>query len=80
MLGELNSARLPAFHRLDLRVSRSMPVSWGSFAVHVDLLNVCNRTNVRSIDLYYDAAGGVFYRTTAYQSPFLPVVGLTADF
>ncbi len=79
-LGELNSARLPAYHRLDLRLGRSLPVSWGTFSLHVDLLNVTNRANVRSVDLSYDPAAGLFYRTTSYQTPFLPVVGLTAEF
>ena len=79
-LGALNSARLPAYHRLDLRLSRSVPVTWGSLAMHVDLLNVYNRANVRSIDLYFEPAEGVYYRTTAYQSPFLPVVSLSAEF
>jgi hypothetical protein len=80
VLGGLNSARLPACHRLDLRLSRSVPVSWGRLGVHVDLLNVYNRTNVRSVDLYFEPAEGVYYRTTAYQSPFLPVVGVSAEF
>lgn len=79
-VGELNSARLPAFHRLDLRISRSVPVSWGRIGVQVDLLNVYNRSNVRSVDLYYDEAEHAYFSSTAYQSPFLPVVAVTVDF
>ncbi|MBI1950126.1 MAG: TonB-dependent receptor [Acidobacteria bacterium] len=80
VLGELNSARLPAYHRLDLRLSRLVPVAWGQLGVHVDLLNVYNQANVRSVDLYFEPADGAYYRTTAYQSPFLPVVAVSAEF
>ncbi|MBI1951600.1 MAG: hypothetical protein HYS34_09595, partial [Acidobacteria bacterium] len=80
VLGELNSARLPAYHRLDLRLSRLVPVAWGRLGVHVDLLNVYNQANVRSVDLYFEPADGAYYRTTAYQSPFLPVVAVSAEF
>lgn len=80
IIGDLNSERLPAFHRLDLRLSRSVPVSWGRIAVQVDFLNVYNRSNVRSVDLYYDDAEHAYFSSTAYQSPFLPVVAVSAEF
>lgn len=80
IIGDLNSERLPAFHRLDLRLSRSVPVSWGRIAVQVDLLNVYNRSNVRSVDLFYDDTEHAYFSSTAYQSPFLPVVSLNAEF
>jgi vitamin B12 transporter len=78
--GELNAARLPAYGRLDLRVGRSRPLSWGRIEVHLDLLNVTARANVRRVDLRYDAASGVYLRTVSYQSPFLPVFGVSASF
>ncbi len=79
-LGGLNEARLPAYSRLDLRLGRSLPVAWGQLSVRLDLLNVYNRANVRSLDLSYDPSTGQFYRTTYYQSPFLPVFSLSAEF
>jgi len=80
IIGDLNGDRLPAFHRLDLRLSRSVPVSWGRIAVQVDFLNVYNRSNVRNVDLYYDEAEHAYFKATYYQSPFLPVVSLNAEF
>lgn len=79
-LGELNSGRLPAYHRLDLRLSRLVPVAWGRLGVHVDLLNAYNRANVRSVDLYFEPAAGAYYQTTSSQSPFLPVIAVSAEF
>jgi len=57
-----------------------VPVAWGRLGVHVDLLNVYNRANVRNVDLYFEPAAGAYYRTTSYQSPFLPVVAVSAEF
>ncbi len=79
-LGDLNGARLPAYSRLDLRLGRSLPAAWGLLSVRLDLLNVYNRANVRSVDLSYDPSTGMFYRTTYYQSPFLPVFSVSAEF
>ncbi len=80
LLGDLNGARLPAYGRLDLRLGRSIQAAWGLLDVRLDLLNVSNRANVRSVDLSYDPSTGQFYRTTYYQSPFLPVLSLSAEF
>jgi hypothetical protein len=35
---------------------------------------------VRSVDLYFEPAAGAYYRPTSYQSPFLPVVAVSAEF
>jgi len=80
LLGDLNGARLPAYGRLDLRLGRAIQAAWGLLDVRLDLLNVSNRANVRSVDLTYDPSTGQFYRTTYYQSPFLPVFSLSAEF
>jgi len=79
-LGDLNGARLPAYGRLDLRLGRSLRPAWGLLSVRLDLLNVYNRANVRSVDLSYDPSTGLFYRTTYFQSPFLPVFSVSAEF
>jgi len=79
-LGQLNGARLPIYNRLDLRFTRSIPVSWGRLRLAVDLLNVYDRRNVRSIELAYDESVPMFYRISRGQSPFLPVFALTAEF
>jgi hypothetical protein len=61
-------------------VTRTLPAAWGRLSVRLDLLNVYNRANVRSIDLSYDPTTGLFSRTTYYQSPFLPVFSMSAEF
>jgi len=80
ILGDLNGARLPAYGRLDLRLGRSLVASWGVLDFRLDLLNVLNRRNVRSIDLSFEPSAVTFYETTYYQSPFLPVLGVSAEF
>ena len=80
VLGRLNGARLPAYERLDLRLERALPASWGRLGFRLDLLNVLNRPNVRSIDLTFDPSAGAFYETVFYQCPFLPVFSLKTEF
>jgi hypothetical protein len=80
ILGDLNGSRLPAYGRLDLRVGRSILAAWGVLEFRLDLLNVLNRRNVRSIDLSFEPSAATFYETTYYQSPFLPVLGVSAEF
>ncbi len=47
VLGELNGERLPAYHRLDLRVSRSFPTRrLGTVELFVDVQNVYDRDNL----------------------------------
>jgi hypothetical protein len=79
-LGKLNDARLPIYHRLDLRLARSVRLSKGTMSFYVELLNVYNRGNVRSVDLTLDDDTHRFYRAIRYQTPFLPAFGLAADF
>jgi hypothetical protein len=51
LLGPLRSARLPAYHRLDLRASRSWPVGRGELTFFVDVQNVYDRGNAAGFDL-----------------------------
>ena len=52
--GHLNSERLPAYHRLDLRASRSIPVKRGELRFFVDIQNVYNRKNASGFDVRID--------------------------
>ena len=79
-VGELNAVRLPAYHRLDLRLSRALPTDWGHLDLFVELLNVLNRENVRSVEVTRDPLSNGFIRTVDYQAPFLPVFGIAASF
>jgi hypothetical protein len=80
ILGDLNEARLPAYQRLDLRLARAIPAAWGLLNFRLDLLNVLNRWNVRSIDLSFEPTTATFQETTYYQAPFLPVFSVSAEF
>ncbi|MBI5494415.1 MAG: TonB-dependent receptor [Deltaproteobacteria bacterium] len=74
--GALYSARIPAFHQLDVRVDYKM--AFDSFLVnlYVDLINFYNRKNPET--LVWDFR----YRESAPLAllPFLPVLGLSAEF
>lgn len=44
--GKTNSERLPAYHRLDIRIERVKNHSWGSFTFFTDLLNAYGKENI----------------------------------
>jgi hypothetical protein len=81
--GPTNSARLPVFHQLDLRVDRTWVFDTFSFMIYVDVQNVYNRVNANSfaqfglppVNYSYD-----FRQQTYFPGlPILPVLGLQAD-
>lgn len=45
--GELNSERLPFYHRLDLRAEYARPTGYGMWSLFVDVLNAYNARNVQ---------------------------------
>ncbi len=68
LFGELNSARLPVYHRLDFTVKRTVPVKrHGFMELSFSLYNTYNRHNL----FYFDVSN---YRIQ-YQLPVLPVLG-----
>ncbi|HLE85460.1 MAG TPA: TonB-dependent receptor [Thermoanaerobaculia bacterium] len=50
VLGPLRGDRLPAYHRLDLRVSRSWELARGRLSAYLDLQNLYDRENARGFD------------------------------
>jgi hypothetical protein len=55
-LGQRNSARYPSYQRLDVRASRTVATSRGTFSFFFDVTNILNRDNVRSTgDIRYGA-------------------------
>lgn len=44
--GKINSERLPAYHRMDVRVERLKHYSWGSVSLYSDILNFYNQENI----------------------------------
>ena len=74
--GETNSARVPPFHRLDLRISKSFIYQRWRWGLFLELFNAYNRENVLDVDYSRD------YREerNVHQLPLLPYGGLTVEF
>ncbi|MEJ2217299.1 MAG: TonB-dependent receptor, partial [Gemmatimonadota bacterium] len=81
--GPLRSMRLPAYHRLDLRVTHDFRVRGNPLHAFVDFFNLYGRTNLASYDF-----GGTFVdgrvimerRNGQTLLPFLPTFGLRYEF
>lgn len=73
---ETNSDRLPAYHRLDLRVSKIFQFSGWKLGVFLELLNTYNRKNL----LDYRYSEDYKTRDNINQLPILPYLGITAEF
>ena len=82
-VGELNTLRLPAYHRLDFRASRNFNVGSGMLQVYLDIFNLYNRTNLRGYSFFPEVTRG---RVTVRQAPgeemlpILPTIGLRWEF
>ena len=91
----LNSARLPAYHRLDLRVGYTTLWQGQPVEVYLDLINVYNRKNVVSykyvIDVFEPSGEGlpislrppaepILYLEPVYMLPFIPSLGFNFTF
>lgn len=55
-LDQLNAARTPAYHRLDVRVDRALRVAGISGRVYFDIQNIYNRTNLYGFTWTQDPA------------------------
>ena len=82
-IGDLNELRLPAYHRLDFRVSRNFNIGGGLLQAYLDVFNLYNRTNLRGYAFSPRVAGGRFsvLRTPGEEMlPILPSIGLRWEF
>ncbi|HXI13341.1 MAG TPA: TonB-dependent receptor [Thermoanaerobaculia bacterium] len=85
VVGPMNAARFPAYHRVDLRVSRHLATSVGGFGFFVELFNVLNQENVTRVDGYdftIDQSTGVVVSEAREMSVvgILPSFGVTYQF
>jgi hypothetical protein len=81
--GVVNSARLPPYHRLDVRVRRHFGGAASQLAVYAEVRNLYNRGNVRryEVDGWVGRDGEiVVLRTPITWLSILPSVGLRWDF
>jgi len=90
----VNAGRLPAYHRLDLRLTYKTGWRGAGLTVYLDLINVYNRKNV--VEYQYvvevEAIEGVLpgairppaepllYREPVYMFPFIPSLGFNVSF
>ena len=78
VLGDRNSSRYPAYHRLDLSFRRISVKSWGSITPYVNLVNVYNRRNVLFYFFEYERSPAV--RSGVSMFPVLPTFGVEVRF
>ena len=76
IFAETNSDRLPAYHRLDLRVSKTFQFSAWNLGIFLELLNTYNRQNLLDFNYSDDCQT----REDVNQLPILPYLGITAEF
>jgi outer membrane receptor protein involved in Fe transport len=85
-VSNLNTARLPAFIRLDLRLSWRPRGSAGRWLFYLDVINATNRDNVGQLDprLAYDPASTLDQPRLTLEPtaalPFLPSIGVRFRF
>lgn len=73
---ETNSDRLPPYHRLDLRVSKIFQFGSWKLGAFLELLNTYNRKNLLDFNYSEDCQT----RNDINQLPFIPYLGITAEF
>jgi hypothetical protein len=80
----LNSARLPAFARLDLRLTFRPPWSGGRWQIYLDVINVLDRENAGILDPRLehdpDSPRPRIREERVASIPFLPSVGVRFSF
>jgi len=76
VLGEVNSARQPAFHQLDLRVDKLFLLDTFKLTAYLDLQNVYNRANSEFTVYNHDFSESA----TVAGIPVLPSLGVKAEF
>lgn len=76
LFGETNSERIPPFHRLDIRISKSFIYQRWRWGIFVELLNAYNRKNVLDVDYNWDYT----VERNVHQLPLVPYLGLTVAF
>jgi hypothetical protein len=79
----LRAQRLPAYHRLDFRLTRTISFRGGTLQAYLDLMNLYNRANLRSWDYSASYEGGLLtvQRLNGQELlPLLPTLGLKWEF
>lgn len=78
--GDINSERLPLYHRLDLRAEYKRPTGYGMWSMFVDLLNAYDQKNIQGISSTPDRIGGDMRVTRAEGLEIFPSIGFKVQF
>ncbi len=78
--GRRNSTRLPDYHRLDLRASRTWTLRTGTLGFFVDVQNAYDRGNVAGFDFMIDEELGTLMPNPEQWAGILPSLGLSFEF
>ena len=73
---EINSARLPPYHRLDVKLSKAFRFNSWEMSLFLELLNAYNRKNL--LDFSYN--DDYTEKDEIYQFPIIPYLGITTEF
>jgi hypothetical protein len=73
---EINSARLPPYHRLDVKISKAFRFNSWEMSLFLELLNAYNRKNL--LDFSYN--DDYTEKDEIYQFPIIPYLGITTEF
>ena len=74
--GELNSERLPLYHRLDLRASRAWALRKGRLTFYLDVQNLYDRENLAGFDLAVDEDEGTAELEPEHWPGLFPSIGV----
>lgn len=80
VFGPLNSQRLPDYHRLDLRASRSWALRSGRLTFYVDVQNLYDRENLAGFDLAIDEDAGTVELEEEHWPGLFPSLGVLWEF
>ena len=78
--GRRFSARLPNYHRLDLRASRPWTLRAGTLVFYVDIQNVYDRGNIAGFDFAIDEEAGTLEPNAEEWAGILPSLGVSFEF
>ena len=77
--GEKNSARVPTYHRLDLKFSKELPKLPLHPHLYIEILNVYNRQNAYYLVQFEDRDGRIITGQST-GIPFIPLIGIGGRF
>lgn len=78
LLGPRNGARLPAYHRLDVSLRKTLQRGWGTLSPYISVINLYNRNNVLLRQRHYNR--GNVTGVDNHMLPILPTLGVEVSF